>query len=66
MQMLIRILANLEDVGVDKEKIFVGVEVDLAQVTVTTYENRTIIWLKIMILAISQLGSRMTFFIDVD
>ena len=65
MQMLIRILANLEAVGANKEEVFVGVTVDPAQIIETTHENKTITWLQIMILARSQVESRMIFFIDV-
>ena len=42
MQMLIKILANLEAVGADKEEVFVRVAVDPAQITETTHENKTI------------------------
>ena len=65
MQMLIRVLANLEAMGADKEEIFVEVTVDPTQIIETTHENKTITWLQIMILARSQLGSRMTSIIDV-
>ena len=66
MQMLIRILTNLEAVSTEKEDIFIGVIVDPTQITETTHENRTITWLQIMILARSQLENRMTVVIDVD
>ena len=51
--------------GTDKVEVFVGVAVDSTQVTEITIENRIVTWLQIMILAKNQLGSRMTYVIDV-
>ena len=65
MQMLIRVLTNLEVMVTDKEEVFVGVAVDPAQIIETTHENKTLTWLQIMILARSQVESRMIFVIDV-
>ena len=60
MLMLIRVLALLEVVDVNKIKVFKGVAVDPTHIIKITPEN------KIMILARSQQGSRMTNVIDVD
>ena len=66
MLTLIGVLAILEAEGVNKVKIFKGVEVDLAHLIETTLENKIITLQKIVKLAISQLGSRMTYVIVVD
>ena len=60
MLMLIRVLALLEVVDVNKIKVFEWVAVDPTHIIKITPKN------KIMILARSQQGSRMTNVIDVD